>query len=86
MHLFYNHFTTLHFSNDYFFHHQAFIQLLYLQLCTVVPNCSVLRLELELVPTVRSNSSVVRVLIQSGSRPYDDTTQTQGPNAHAPQT
>ena len=49
MHLFYNLFATLHVSNDYFVHHQVFINLLYLQLCTNranVPNCLVLRLEL----------------------------------------
>ena len=49
MYLFYNLFVTLHVSNDYFVHHQEFINLLYLQLCTNhanVPNCSALRLEL----------------------------------------
>ena len=34
MYLFYNLFTTLHVSDDYFFQHQEFINLLYLQLCT----------------------------------------------------
>ena len=34
MYLFYNLCTTLHVSNDYLFHHQEFINLLYLQLCT----------------------------------------------------
>ena len=41
--LFYNFCTTLHVSNDHFVHHQGFINLLYLQLCTNradVPNCS----------------------------------------------
>ena len=49
MYLFYNLLVTLHVSKDYFVHHQVFINLLYLQLCTNhanVPNCSVLRLEL----------------------------------------
>jgi hypothetical protein len=52
MYLFYNFCTNLHVSNDYFVHHQEFINLLYLQLCTNnpnVPNRSVL----QLVPTVR---------------------------------
>ena len=57
VYLFYNLCTTLHVSNDYFAHHQEFINLLYLQLCTNHANvsncCSVLRLEL--VPTVSSN-------------------------------
>ena len=55
MYLFYNLFATLHVSNVYFIHHQEFINLLYLQLCTNhanVPKCSVSRS----VPTVRSSS------------------------------
>jgi hypothetical protein len=46
MYLFYILNATLHVSNDYFIHHQEFINLLYLQLCTNhenVPNCSVVR-------------------------------------------
>ena len=34
IYLFYNLFATLHVSNDYSVHHQEFINLLYLQLCT----------------------------------------------------
>ena len=34
LYLFYNLSATLHVSNDYFVHHQEFINLLYLQLCT----------------------------------------------------
>ena len=34
MYLFYNLFATLHISNDCFFHHQEFINLLYLKPCT----------------------------------------------------
>ena len=59
MYLFYNLFATLHVSNDCFVHHQQFINLLYLQLCTNranVPNCTVLRLEL----TVRPWGSIKR--------------------------
>ena len=40
MYLFYNLFETLHVSNDYFVHHQEFINLLYLQLCTNRANVS----------------------------------------------
>ena len=50
-------FATLHVSIDCFVHHQEFINLVYLELCTNhgnVPNCSVLRLEL--VPIVRPSS------------------------------
>ena len=61
MHLFYNIFATLHVSNDYFVHHQVFINLLYLQLCTNhanVPNCLVLRLELCCVAIATQNKGV----------------------------
>ena len=40
MYLFYNLFATLHVSNDCFVHHQEFINLLYLQLCTTHTNVS----------------------------------------------
>ena len=46
VYLFYNIFANLHVSKDYFVHHQEFISLLYLQLCTNranVSNCSVAR-------------------------------------------
>ena len=48
MYLFYNPFATLHVSKDYFFHHQKFINSIYLRLCTHyanMPSCSVLVLE-----------------------------------------
>ena len=50
MYLFHNICTTLHVSNDRFIHHQEFINLLYMQLCTNhanVSNCSVLRFGLQ---------------------------------------
>jgi hypothetical protein len=47
MYLFYNLFETLYISKDYFVHHQAFINLLSLQLCTNHENVVCTQLQIQ---------------------------------------